>query len=52
MSQEAASTRSRLESWLGNSADRKDPIRLQRIVALERRAESERVMPVMRLVVG
>lgn len=41
MSQEAASTRSRLESWLGNSADRKDPIRLQRIVALERRAATQ-----------
>lgn len=41
MSQEAASTRSRLESWLGNSTDRKDPIRLQRIVALERRAATQ-----------
>lgn len=41
MSQEAASTRARLESWLGDSAYCQDPIRLQRIVALERRAATQ-----------
>lgn len=41
MSHEAARTRSMLEAWLEGSADRMDPVRFQRIMALERRAAAQ-----------
>lgn len=41
MSQEAVRTRSMLETWLEDSADRLDPVRFQRIMALERRAATQ-----------
>lgn len=37
----AASTRSRLEAWLEDGAERMDPLRFRRIMALERRAATQ-----------